>query len=190
MVEGRDDMTGGKSKAWLCCAWTALCLLTISGCGGASLKKLTGEQQPASEYYIDARSGFAIEHPQSWPAPVRRQNPARVVWNVPADDGGEPVILVTVTVLRPEQAVGGYDSLLEAFRREHPNFRITSRDDIDTEAAAAQRLTGHTPDRTYLLALLTSDRGAFILSFSTPPEDFQGNQAIFEDMIASFRIVD
>ena len=170
-------------------SWLLLVLLFLGGCGAGGMENLSAEPPP-SEYYIDATRGFAIEHPQNWPPPARLDKPTRVVWSVPADNGEEPAILVIVTVLRPEQAVGGYDSLLKSFRREHPNFQITSRDDIDTEAAAAQRLTGHTPGRAYLLMLLTSDRGAFILSFSTSPKNFPDNQGIFEDMVASFRILD
>ena len=119
-------------------------LLMLCACSHPQKSPEIPEQ---TTYYIDANLGFAVEHPQDWARTVSATQPdttGTISWTpLP---GAAPASLA-VTAMTPQQAVGGFDRLLEIFTADTPGFTTTDREPLDIPGAAAEKVVGRTPAR-------------------------------------------
>ena len=157
--------------------------------GACSHPQKSPEIPEQTTYYIDANLGFAIEHPQDWARTVPATQPdttGTIRW---APLAGAPPASLAVTAMTPQQAVGGFDHLLEIFTADKPGFTPSDREVLDIPGAAAEKVVGQSPTQAYEAVLITASRHAFILTFSTPPENAADYQDLFDKVVDSFRIL-
>ncbi len=165
-------------------------LLVLSGCAAKGSAEGGDSASAPSVFYVDANLGFAIKHPQNWQRsrPGERQEHPTTIWSPPA--GYHQDLSLTVTALTPEEAVGGFGRLLEIFRQGQPAFTVGGNESLDLPDGAARRVIGTTPNRSWLLLLVTARRHVFILTASAPSADFDANRGFFDDLLESFRILE
>lgn len=163
-----------------------LCLVIATAAGCARPGPEAVDAGPTG-FYVDASLGFAIEHPQNWQHTREQQLPGpgtTVLWQPKAAGRGARL---AVTSLLPTQAVGGFDRLLEIFRDRHPDLGVTAREPLTIAGAAAQKIRAHTSAQVFELVMITTQTRAFILAFSAPPDQFKGDQDVFDRILESFR---
>jgi hypothetical protein len=168
-------------------------LLPGAGCLGK-----TNPQEGVSgheSYYLNANLDFAIEYPQGWIRTRWGEKDAThdqytVEWTAPVVPGEPVVARVNVTALPPSLAREGLTGMLEDFQNTHPGFVVTDRREIELPVGPARQILGHTPQRNYLVILLTSYRRAFTLSFSSPPEHFDQFRSAFLKMAESLILLE
>ena len=161
-------------------------LLATSACGGP---KHAPDASKQTSYYVDANLGFALEHPQNWVRTPQTPLPGtagRIDWALAAPGATAGL---EVTGLLPRQATGGFDRLLGIFIADQHDFTLASRKPMKIPNAAAQKVTGHTPARSFEVILITTQSRAFILAFSAPAKSFETYRKLFDETIDSFRIL-
>jgi hypothetical protein len=157
--------------------------------GACSHPQNSPEIPEQTTYYIDANLGFAIEHPQDWTRTVPATEPDTVGTISWAPLTGTAPASLAVIAMTPQQAVGGFDHMLEIFTTDKPGFTTTVREPLDIPGAAAEKVVGQTPAQAFELILVTASRNAFILALSTPPGSVADYQDLFDKVVDSFRII-
>jgi hypothetical protein len=145
--------------------------------------------------YYDANLAFSVAVPEDWErkfiAPPAN-SPARyaIFWQGRINPQQPRRVAMDVALLRGDMNDEMIDASLADFSLAHPGFTVTSRKGLTDEPDAPLEILGHSPTRFYKIVHIPAEDRVFRMDFSTPPEDFDGYQPLFDLIIASFQAVD
>jgi len=151
------------------------------GTGGDLRKKL----------YYDANLAFSIAVPETWERsfispPSLSPASYAVFWRGQIEQQPRYVEM-HVARLNVHDQEELRSAALEDFGLAHPGFTVTADRALSEGSDAPVLILGHTPSRSFQLALFPVPDGGFRIDLSTPPEDFETFQPLFELILSSFR---
>lgn len=167
-------------------------LLLICGCA-PNLPEGTGGDLRKKLYY-DANLAFSVAVPEEWersfisPPPMSPEKYA-VFWRGEIEEQPPRYVEMHVARLKYQNHEQLRNAALNDFGLAHPGFTLTAERPLSDASNAPILLLGHTSSRFFQLVLFLSPDGGFMLDFSTPPEDFETFQPLFDLILSSFQSV-
>ena len=139
--------------------------------------------------YVNADLGFAIEHPQDWRHGEQTQ-PAgctgKLRW---ASTKKTAAASLEVTVLAPPQPGDGLDQILQKFVATYTDFTVTEHQPLQLAGVSAEKIDGHTADRTFEVIAVAATNRTYLLALAAPSAGFAAHQELFDKIVDSFRIL-
>jgi hypothetical protein len=142
-------------------------------------------------YYFDAELAFAITYPSDWKlerGSGRPPDSCTVHWqSAILKDHTEPVVRAAVVACPLSHWPGGAEAMQADFLAARPALGISEEKEIVLPGGKATMLLGNDASRGYLAAFLATESRGYILTFSSPPGDFEKYRPLFEEIIESFQ---
>jgi len=165
-----------------------LLLLTV-GCA-PKLPEGAGHDVRKKLYY-DANLAFSVAIPEEWQRsfispPSLSPASYAVFWRGQIEQQPRYVEM-HVARLNVHDQEELRSAALEDFGQAHPGFTVTSNRPLSEEPDAPALILGHTSSRLFQLVLIPARGGGFRIDLSTPPEDFETYQPLFDLIVGSFQ---
>jgi hypothetical protein len=145
--------------------------------------------------YYDANLAFSIAVPEAWDRkfitpPAHSPAGYAICWQGLIDPQQPRRVTMNVALFGGAMSGELLSASMADFTLAHPGFSVTARKSLTDDPDAPLEILGHSSARFYKIVHLSAADRVFRFDFSTPPEDFDSYQPLFDLILASFHPVE
>jgi hypothetical protein len=171
----------------------SILLILCCGCAPKMPNGSTGDLR--KRLYYDANLASSIAVPEDWERkfispPAHSPTEYAIYWHGQIDRQRPRRVTMNVALFSGAMSAEMIARSLADFTLAHPGFTVTSQQSLTDEADAPLEIIGRSSTRFYKIVHLSAADKIYRFDFSTPPEDFDSYQPLFDLILASFQPIE